>query len=495
MSILTKVLLASALASVSGCVIALPQSVTTAGGRLGAPRPANVSVADKAVNPIIQALSSYPTSVARQGDVITFTVVTHSPDGSVLDYTWTASKGTLSATKGQMVSWTPQKSDGTLEAGLATVQVLVTNASGGSAASSVNIQVAPDGSAVAGPGASVPVTGAAPVVQEPRPTTSPSSAAPPVVEPKPASALLPLATVEPGIAFNDFYFVSHAAGWVVGGQGAVRRTTDSGVTWSKQVAGNRDLTAIHFVSTSTGWVGGKGGALHKTIDGGQTWAQLDLGTQANVTGVYFVDGDRGYVVTDSTPGLPETDGGLFVTSDGGQTWTNAVKGQFKWLTGTVSGVVFTSDILDGMQRFKDGGMSDTVPLASSYAHVAASPASPSTMLAGNMGGSNFGAKDLYSSADSGGTWVKVDYRLKDDTGIIKDANNAGWAGLSLMSDSEGLGILGRVVVETTDGGRTWTALARADSFPSVTIPRFFASSRKQGWAAHSPTQLLRIGSL
>lgn len=45
------------------------------------------------------------------------------------------------------MSWTPQKSDGSLEAGLATIQVVVTNGKGGSTQGSVNIKIEADGSA------------------------------------------------------------------------------------------------------------------------------------------------------------------------------------------------------------------------------------------------------------------------------------------------------------------------------------------------------------
>lgn len=98
-------------------------------------------------NPIIQAIAPNPTAVAHKSDVMTFTVTAHAPDGAVLDYTWSATKGYLSATKGQIVTWTPQKADGSLETGLATVQVLVSNGKGGTAQASVNMLIADDGSA------------------------------------------------------------------------------------------------------------------------------------------------------------------------------------------------------------------------------------------------------------------------------------------------------------------------------------------------------------
>lgn len=100
-----------------------------------------------AVNPIIQAIAPNPTAVATKSDVMTFTVNAYAPDGAVLDYTWSATKGYLSSTKGQVVSWTPQKADGSLEAGIGSIQVLITNGKGGSAQASVNIRIAEDGSA------------------------------------------------------------------------------------------------------------------------------------------------------------------------------------------------------------------------------------------------------------------------------------------------------------------------------------------------------------
>lgn len=109
--------------------------------------PGKQTASSGAVNPIIQAIAPNPTAVARKDDVMTFTVTAYAPDGAVLDYTWSATKGYLSATKGQVVSWTPQKADGTLETGMATIQVLISNGNGGAAQGSVNIQIAQDGSA------------------------------------------------------------------------------------------------------------------------------------------------------------------------------------------------------------------------------------------------------------------------------------------------------------------------------------------------------------
>lgn len=130
-------LLAAIAVTISGCTFTSAVS----------PSGAQQSQQTGAVNPIIQAIAPNPTAVAHKTDVMTFTVSAYAPDGAVLDYTWSATKGYLSATKGQIVSWTPQKADGSLENGLCTVQVLVSNGKGGSVQASVNLRIEDDGSA------------------------------------------------------------------------------------------------------------------------------------------------------------------------------------------------------------------------------------------------------------------------------------------------------------------------------------------------------------
>lgn len=127
------------------------------------------------VNPVIQAIAPNPSTVAHPGDAITFTVVAYAPDGAPLQYTWTATKGTLSATAGQVVSWTPQRSDGSLESGTATIQVILSNGKGGLAQSAVNVQIAADGSAVATAQVATPLPDVAAAA-----TTAPAASTAPV---------------------------------------------------------------------------------------------------------------------------------------------------------------------------------------------------------------------------------------------------------------------------------------------------------------------------
>jgi hypothetical protein len=153
--------------AVQGCALA-PSMFTL--GAASSNTQAQATSASSVTNPIIQALAPNPSSVVRKGDAITFTVVAYAPDNAALQYTWTATKGPLSATAGQIVSWTPQKSDGSFESGLATIQVILTNGKGGIAESAVNLTIAADGSATAIPAAIAPPLPAI-VISSPSPSS------------------------------------------------------------------------------------------------------------------------------------------------------------------------------------------------------------------------------------------------------------------------------------------------------------------------------------
>jgi hypothetical protein len=96
---------------------------------------------------ILNSFDANPTNVATKADKITFTVNAFSTNKAAMEYSWSTTKGTLSGTRGQTVFWTPQKTDGTLESGTATVQVLITDTDGAVKKADVNLQIAADGSA------------------------------------------------------------------------------------------------------------------------------------------------------------------------------------------------------------------------------------------------------------------------------------------------------------------------------------------------------------
>ncbi len=97
--------------------------------------------------PIVQQMNANPTNVSRKEDIISFKVVAVDEDGDILKYVWAATKGTLSSTQGEIITWMPQKSDGSLETGVAIISVLVSDNKGGTDTSSVNVTIDSSGSA------------------------------------------------------------------------------------------------------------------------------------------------------------------------------------------------------------------------------------------------------------------------------------------------------------------------------------------------------------
>ena len=99
------------------------------------------------IQPIIQQFTSNPTQITQKDEIITFNVIAIDADNDILKYVWSATKGTLSSTEGLSVSWTPQKSDGTLETGTAVISVTINDGKGGTDTASLNIIIDASGSA------------------------------------------------------------------------------------------------------------------------------------------------------------------------------------------------------------------------------------------------------------------------------------------------------------------------------------------------------------
>lgn len=103
----------------SGCADGLVIAPTYDGGI--------VIRAQKKTPPRITNFDYYPKSTVRRDDVITFTVNASNKINDALQYTWKCSKGTLLSNSGSTVSWKPERADGSLETGTATITVTVSD--------------------------------------------------------------------------------------------------------------------------------------------------------------------------------------------------------------------------------------------------------------------------------------------------------------------------------------------------------------------------------
>jgi len=93
------------------------------------------------------------------------------------------------------------------------------------------------------------------------------------------------------------------------------RTTDGGAVWEIMHVGpgGSELNDLHFPSTTIGYAVGTNGRILKTVDGGVTWSAQNSGSGNELSGVFFKDPLRGMAVGD---------GIVLMTTDGGANWTS-----------------------------------------------------------------------------------------------------------------------------------------------------------------------------
>lgn len=135
--------------------------------------------------PIISSFDYSPKTGVTKSDAISFTVVANDLEGDPLQYNWTSTKGTLSGNSGQTISWRPTRADGTIEPGLTTVNVVISDGRQTSVGS-VNIQIDADGHATV-QSTNLTATPSTPAAAAPPSDSAPAATTPAVSNPQPAN--------------------------------------------------------------------------------------------------------------------------------------------------------------------------------------------------------------------------------------------------------------------------------------------------------------------
>jgi len=194
------------------------------------------------------------------------------------------------------------------------------------------------------------------------------------------------------------YFPTPQHGWIVGYYGTIMATTDGGKTFQPQKSGVTELLkAVYFVDENQGWVAGVDGVILHTEDGGKNWSRQKSATEEYLRDIVFTDAKHGLAVARTSV--------LLRTDDGGATWTPGV-------------IEAGRDSRINRIRFFHG----------------------TAWAVGEFG-------SLYVSRDRGETWEK-----KDSGGVKLTLTD-----IAFVDDQHGLltGI-GGLVLQTADGGESWT---------------------------------------
>jgi photosystem II stability/assembly factor-like uncharacterized protein len=97
--------------------------------------------------------------------------------------------------------------------------------------------------------------------------------------------------------------------FAVGVGGAIRTTTDSGLTWSLVNSGTTaTLNSVYCVTATACWAVGSAGTIRR----GPGWSAQNSGVTRTLYGVYFINGNIGWAVG--------SDGTVRRTINGGVVW-------------------------------------------------------------------------------------------------------------------------------------------------------------------------------
>jgi photosystem II stability/assembly factor-like uncharacterized protein len=265
-----------------------------------------------------------------------------------------------------------------------------------------------------------------------------------------------------GQRYDDVFFIDQNTGWAANGFfAAIYKTTDGGTNWTLQTDGNTLIPGgglyfrnVEFLNSNIGFIGTFQGKFFRTTDGGDSWTEvtninpnpagicgIDAVGSATVYGVGLfsepatliksTDSGVNWISTDMSAyatalvevkfldemigyaaGRNASGGNVIKTTDGGATWTEIYN------SGTPGEYVWKLQILEG---------------------------SSGNVLFGavQQGGTNPGR--LIKSMDAGANWTEKTVPGADIQAVGFISETHGWMGGSEAG-----------IVETTDGGDTWT---------------------------------------
>lgn len=282
-------------------------------------------------------------------------------------------------------------------------------------------------------------------------------------------------------------------------ESVVLATRDGGTSWQDVYTMKTGrLESIDFFDAQNGFAAGGAFSLDggppgfevvlTTHDGGRTWLEVwrvdGQGAQP-VTRLRFIDAKFGWAATGSCSKMGANGpcgGQLSVTHDGGQTWTPTSKelvrfaavGRGVWL---VSSERVGPDTEAPLWRSQDGGAT-----WDSFAPPAELPRFYDVQFLNQMLGHAAGPGGWFQTIDGGLHWIPSSIRPAGQLPTPISVTT----GAAAIRYSQPLGRQTPRLEQTSDGGRTWTAL----SIPTVAKADVYHVSLtflddKQGWLATS----------
>lgn len=254
---------------------------------------------------------------------------------------------------------------------------------------------------------------------------------------------------------GPLFFIDDQIGWVLRGY-HVSRTTDGGQNWTNPgFYPPATLSAVYFVDTLYGWIVGNG-AIFRTRDGGKHWSFQSSPYQLNK--VYFTDTLRGCVA--GMDWAVDRKGVILCTTDGGQTWEKAnimwggndyYKEEFKDLF-FVNTQVGWAHNRHSLYKTEDGGKHWKSIKVPSYPIISAHFLDSLLGWLVAYEGSGTHSRELFRTTDGGKMWT----RLSEPYLFYVTRFARPQLGIGGGIDLDGL----NSILKTNDGGVTWTVKLR-----------------------------------
>jgi photosystem II stability/assembly factor-like uncharacterized protein len=251
---------------------------------------------------------------------------------------------------------------------------------------------------------------------------------------------------------DDIFFIDPDRGWAVNSNGQILKTEDGWAHWNEQLRIPKAyLRCVGFANASKGWVGTltRDQRLWSTKDGGTTWTRIDNlpNAPSAICGLSVVNES---VVYASGTNYPNRPAGIIKTTDGGQTWAPIDMSQHASL---LVDIYFA----DPIRGWVVGGKADV--------------ANPSR--------DDVKAVVLYTE-DGGNHWVNT----AESIAATLPKGEWGWK-IFFLNDTIGFVSLENLnagaVLNTLDGGRTWTRHAVNDQQHNANLEGVGFVDENQGW--------------
>ena len=253
------------------------------------------------------------------------------------------------------------------------------------------------------------------------------------------------------------YFVNSQNGVAVGDSGTILKTSNGGSTWTKIISGtNETLYSTSFANDTIGFAVGhtttQVSTILKTVDGGASWFNSSLGAQWGFESVSFIDTQNGYAAGGGGSMTWDNNGSVFKTTDGGATWNEVFNRGFYCFNTSFStpdtGFVLTYHVLPPnydvwyeISKTTNGGISWANHVIGNINETIVRSVFFTDL---DRGYASCGNGDILETTDGGITWTKV-----------STVTNKYLRSVFFTNASTGFAVGDNEILKTRDGGATW----------------------------------------